>query len=992
MNEKSILIVEDDFVLAQNTKYILLTVGYKQISIARNSKEALHYLKKSIPSVILMDINLGEEIDGISLATTINSQYSIPHIFLISNFDSSKIERISTITAFSYIQKPIDAQELKINIEILLHKHKLEQELLEQKNSLTQAFNAIKDGIITVDVNGTITFVNDTIQNYFLLQDSIESSSFIDVHNQFVEKQEFTLSPSIFSEDTKRNEFETELVINKTIRFFTITLEKIRYSSHSSFLITVKDITEFKKEEESRKIIEESLKKNEKKFFDLVNNLPVSITRYIISTNSYEFSNHAFEEQFGASVEVLRDLTPEQRLGFIHEEDLPLVKNMYDQWALNKFKGVITVDYRGYNYFREQLWLKNFLYADFDDNNNPYALTQIGVDVSNLKNAELALTKALKADLRTTVENLLNLVLRIRKENKQYIILFCEGILAQELGLTVKEEVYFHKHFDSTLIKGLQPSLEYCFTGKSIQNEMYFNNRYILFWFQPIIVDNVTTEIVGSAVDITIQKEVQHKLRESDQLQGMLIDLLPIGVIQYSYFPTQKDEQFVFERTNPFTLKLLQIQSITDLRKNILRESMTEYSSTSYSKLIDEWDRVNDGSVFKYNVQLKTAVENEYVWVQIQQSKYHISDFQLRYICVIIDISKEKYDEQQLKHLASFAEQTPMIILEVDSEMNTIYVNPYAVQRFPNISTQGIFHDIFKNLEISSNSNFPFTIESELNGVVFEQSVFYLPETKYYRVFSYEITSRKEIEIELIKTLEKERELASLQNQFVTTVSHEFRTPLTGILTSCELIEVYSQKMTQEKLNFEIGKIKSRVEDLTKLMNNFIVQSSKLGIKERFNPQFHEFNNFVTRILEDNKSNFEQKNISITFSTDRDVHYVLIDESMIRQSIQNIITNCITYSPVNSSIDVHISNQNNTIITTINDHGIGIPTDEIDNIYSPFYRASNTSNISGSGLGLSIAKEFIEINNGEIFVKSTIGDGTTVTILFESKSQTELNS
>lgn len=991
MNEKSILIVEDDFVLAQNTKYILLTVGYKNISIARNSKEALQFLKKSIPSVILMDINLDEDIDGISLASKINSQYSIPHIFLVSNFDASKIERITTTTSFSYIQKPIDAQELKINIEILLHKHKLEQDLVEQKNSLTQAFNAIKDGIITIDDRGNITFVNDSARNYLLLNEEINNSLFMDIHNKFVLKKEYFLNPTFFIDETVQNEFETELFINNQKRYFIYTIEKIRLSSHSSFLITLKDITDQKNEEESRKLVEESLKINEKKFFDLVNNLPVSITRYIISTNSYEFSNNAFEKQFGATVDVLRDLTPDQRLGYIHEEDLPTVKIQYDNWALNNFEGVITLDYRGYNYFREQIWLKNFLYADFDENNNPYALTQIGVDVSNLKTAELALTKALKADLRTTVENLLNLVLRIRKENNDFIILFCEGILAQELGLTVKEEVYFHKHFDTILSKGLQPSLEYCFTGKSIQNEMYFNNRYILFWFQPIIVDNVTTEIVGSAVDITIQKEVQHKLRESDHLQGMLIDLLPIGVIQYSYYPDEK-QQFVFERTNPFTLRLLQIESINDLRKNILRDSMSKESSERYSKLIEEWDRANDGTVFKHNVQLTTPIENEFVWVQIQQSKYYISDFQSRYICVIIDISKEKNDEQKLKHLASFAEQTPMIILEIDAEMNMIYVNPYAVQRFPSIATQGVFHDIFKNLEISSSTKFPLTIESEFQGVVFEQSVFYLPETNYYRIFSYEITSRKEIETELLRTLEKERELASLQNQFVTTVSHEFRTPLTGILTSCELIEVYSQKMTQEKLNFEIGKIKSRVEDLTKLMNNFIVQSSKLGIKERFNPQFHEFNNFVTRIIEDNKTHFEQKNITVSFTTDRDVHYVLIDESMLRQSIQNIIMNCITYSPVNSSVKVHISNQNNTIITTIKDNGIGIPADEIDNIFSPFYRASNTSNISGSGLGLSIAKEFIEINKGEIFVKSTIGDGTTVTILLESKSQTELNS
>jgi signal transduction histidine kinase len=234
--------------------------------------------------------------------------------------------------------------------------------------------------------------------------------------------------------------------------------------------------------------------------------------------------------------------------------------------------------------------------------------------------------------------------------------------------------------------------------------------------------------------------------------------------------------------------------------------------------------------------------------------------------------------------------------------------------------------------------------------------------------------------------------LVSLQNQFVTTVSHEFRTPLTGILTSCELIEVYSQKMTQEKLNNEISKIKTRVEDLTKLMNNFIVQSSKLGLKERFNPQLHEFNNFVERILEDNKNSLQNKNIQLTYTVDSESNYVLIDESMVRHSIQNVLSNAIMYSPSNSEITITIQSINDNITLMVSDQGIGIPSDEIDSIFSPFFRATNTSNISGSGLGLSLAKEFIEINNGNISVDSSIGKGTTVTITLESKTQSVLKA
>lgn len=114
--------------------------------------------------------------------------------------------------------------------------------------------------------------------------------------------------------------------------------------------------------------------------------------------------------------------------------------------------------------------------------------------------------------------------------------------------------------------------------------------------------------------------------------------------------------------------------------------------------------------------------------------------------------------------------------------------------------------------------------------------MFFIPETETFRIFLYDITERKRSEDELQRTLAKERELNALKSQFITTVSHEFRTPLTGIQISADLLAAHASKMDFGVRISEIDKIKARVQDLTELMNDFLMQSSVQSLRDKFVP------------------------------------------------------------------------------------------------------------------------------------------------------------
>lgn len=243
--------------------------------------------------------------------------------------------------------------------------------------------------------------------------------------------------------------------------------------------------------------------------------------------------------------------------------------------------------------------------------------------------------------------------------------------------------------------------------------------------------------------------------------------------------------------------------------------------------------------------------------------------------------------------------------------------------------------------------------------------------------FIKDITSRKHAEEEIKKSLEREKELSELRSRFISMTSHEFRTPLTSINTSAEILEKFGDHITYEQRMNNLLRIQENVQKMKRLLNDVLIigksdagryklKLEPVNINQLCSQIMEEFNTYILYNTK-HKFKFECENLN---------NRVLIDNDLIKQAIENLLTNAVKYSPDESTVYFKMSFSSMYIIFEVKDEGIGIPEDEMNNLFEPFFRASNTGKASGSGLGLAIVKRAVELHNGRINVNSKVGKGT----------------
>ncbi len=242
-----------------------------------------------------------------------------------------------------------------------------------------------------------------------------------------------------------------------------------------------------------------------------------------------------------------------------------------------------------------------------------------------------------------------------------------------------------------------------------------------------------------------------------------------------------------------------------------------------------------------------------------------------------------------------------------------------------------------------------------------------------------QLQKEKELEMMLRKSLGKEKELNELKTRFISTASHEFRTPLTTVLASAEMIQRYGKKWNEEKYNEYIDKIKKSVGYLIKLIDDVLTISRTESGKILFNPDMVDLYKLCTEIIEETKSNINRKhNFVFNFSM-RKIKYNL-DPKLLKFILTNLLSNAFKYSPEGGKIELSVSYKKDLIEITVADEGIGIPTEDMIHLFEPFHRSANTVEIPGTGLGLSIVKHAVELHKGKIVLKSELGKGTTFTV------------
>ena len=228
-----------------------------------------------------------------------------------------------------------------------------------------------------------------------------------------------------------------------------------------------------------------------------------------------------------------------------------------------------------------------------------------------------------------------------------------------------------------------------------------------------------------------------------------------------------------------------------------------------------------------------------------------------------------------------------------------------------------------------------------------------------------DISARKNFETSLTNSLQKERELSEMKSRFVSMTSHEFRTPLATILMSTEMLEIYRARMTEDDIKNKIIRIKDNVNYLRDILEKVLNLSQIETGKIKFQPEIINFNTLLNEIVDNVKNDADTKHV-IKHNLRQGNLEMYIDVQMIKQSLKNLLNNSIKYSPVKSTITIWLEKTDKYLKINIEDQGIGIKKEDQNKILKPFNRGSNVNNIQGTGLGLSLAQNFIQYHGGDI--------------------------
>lgn len=233
---------------------------------------------------------------------------------------------------------------------------------------------------------------------------------------------------------------------------------------------------------------------------------------------------------------------------------------------------------------------------------------------------------------------------------------------------------------------------------------------------------------------------------------------------------------------------------------------------------------------------------------------------------------------------------------------------------------------------------------------------------------------------ELSNALQKEKELSELKTRFISMISHEYRTPLTVIMTSTYLLEQLFHNRNEDGFLRHLEKIRFSVKTMTKLLEDVLTLGKSESGKLILKPASFDLIPICYELIDEMKL-IDHKQHYFNFISKTTSCHIINDEKLIRQIITNILSNAIKYSPPNSEIKFEINESKNKIKISITDTGIGIRPEDQKYLFEPFHRGKNVGTVSGTGLGLAIVKRCLDLMDGKIDIKSNI-NGTTFSIEF----------
>lgn len=397
-------------------------------------------------------------------------------------------------------------------------------------------------------------------------------------------------------------------------------------------------------------------------------------------------------------------------------------------------------------------------------------------------------------------------------------------------------------------------------------------------------------------------------------------------IIQFPYFRDERDEKFE-------SIDLNDLTSITN--RVIFKRKPIRLNEVEIAAMIGETNPELYGSLSKSWLGVPLLVNDEIYGVVMVQ------DYEL----------VEAYDEEDEKILSSVSEILASTISKLQYQEELELLNKDLEQRVADRTEQ---------------------LERTLENLNYEND---------QRKITQEELQNTQAELE--KSLENEKELHQIKSKFISMVSHEYRTPLTVILSSANLLKNYMQKMTPEQIEKQYKNISASVSSMTNLLDD-VLMIGKTENMSSLNIIEYDLTNSIISIIENIKFIDNGKHKFVIDMPEK--LSVFSDKRLLDHAISNVVSNAVKYSERNTTVTVNVILKSDGMLEiTISDQGIGIPEEDLDNVFESFFRSYNTGAIEGTGLGMSIVKKSMESLEGSVKIDSEVNVGTKVKLIVPQK-------
>ncbi len=500
----------------------------------------------------------------------------------------------------------------------------------------------------------------------------------------------------------------------------------------------------------------------------------------------------------------------------------------------------------------------------------------------------------------------------------------------------------------------------------------------------------------GSIIDNTERKRAEQALRDSEEKHRALFINTSQGVMIHD------DKQFL--EVNPAAVRIMGYETEADLIGKHPAELSPPFQPNGESSF-EAANRYVAECMEKGSIRfdwVSHTGKKELIPLEVILTRIELGGRTL-FQAVINDISKRKAAEEALRKseekFKQLYELSPLGIAQVEWDGSFVQVNKaftniigYTEEEILKLSYWEVTPREYEHAEIAVLDSLRrtgrfgphekeyFHKDGHRVPVVLNGMAVNAPDgrTQLWGIVE-NITERKRAEAELHKAVAREKELGQLKSNFVSMVSHEFRTPLGIIMSSAEILADYLERLDPEERLSHLESITRNARRMGGMMEEVLVLSRLDAGKMDFKPEPLDVSGFCARLVDEVLSSTDRR-CPIQLHVGDIAETALMDESLARHILTNLITNAVKYSEPGMAVEMNVTPENLDLVCVIRDRGIGIPEAEQSCLFSAFHRAGNVGQRQGTGLGLVIVKRCVELHGGSINLESRVGKGTTVTV------------